>query len=123
MLNYCQISNEADPWSPAHSVSPDQTFTYKQISTQSPSLAENVAVKSSDISKDICEIEPDFATNPPSLSDYWVMLRLGAGRMADGGIITKIILTTSIATSDITEQSSVILQPWPDKCAPLLKQD
>ena len=53
---------------------------YKQISTQSH--AENVAVKSSDISKDICEIEPDFATNPPSLSDYWVMLRSGAGRMA-----------------------------------------
>ena len=49
-------------------------------------------------------MEPDFATNPPSLSDYWVMLRLGAGRMADGGIITKIIVTTSIATSDITKQ-------------------
>ena len=29
MLNYCQISNEADPWSRAHSVSPGQTFTNK----------------------------------------------------------------------------------------------
>ena len=52
---------------------------------------------------DIYAMELDFATNPPSLSDYWVMLRLGAGRMADGVIITKIIVTTSIATSDITE--------------------
>ena len=73
---------------------------YKQISTQSH--AENVAVKSSPVSTDICAIEPEFATN--CLSDYWVMLRLGAGRMADGGIITKIIVTTSIATSDITEK-------------------
>ena len=100
---------------------------YKQISTQSH--AENVAVKSPTVScpsislTNIGALFPDFATNPPSLSDYWVMLRLGAGRMADGGIITKIIVTTSIATSDITEQSSVILHPCPDKCVPLLKQD
>ena len=32
------------------------------------------------------------------------MLRLVAGRMVDGDIITKIIATTSIATSDITEK-------------------
>ena len=58
---------------------------YKQISTQS--LAENVAVKLPTVSRlpslqlIFCAMEPDFATNLPSLSDYWVMLRLGAGRM------------------------------------------
>ena len=86
MLHYCQISNEADPVIPNPQCVTRSDF-YKQTSTQSPSLAENVAVKLPPVSRpaisltDICAMDPDFATNPPSLSDYWVMLRLGAGRM------------------------------------------
>ena len=68
-------------------------------------------------STNICAIgEPDFATNLPSLSGYWVMLRLGAGRM--GASLPRSLLPralrhqTSPSSSAAVSSCSPARQMW-----------